>query len=430
MTDHFGSTPSAASRKWALVLLAVAALPDVLPYPGMKTLVSERFGLGDAGTQLFAIAALFGALLGVPLLRRARRWSPARLFAIAALIQGCSIAPMALEISWPLMLLLRGIQGFADLLLLVTLTTIVASDPHRIGRGFGLAGSGVMVGLGLGLALGGVIASIALELIFPVAAGIAFLLAICAWGLPRSPVRSAQTDRNRRRRDRKVILAGGFSASDRMVSGMLTISLPLLLVVNFDATPRVIGMILAGPLLACALGGYFSGWLVDRIGAIPVRMIAVPVQAVGIAVIVLSEGIPALLLLGSLGLSVGASALMPTSLVIGTGRSVGDVSLDTVGGIQALGQAGHLFGVVLILLTSLYFGAVTNWSVLGILAFYCLWNAGMLGYHELHRPVAVRELDAVTTRDRVTPTPGSSRLRRPIWRRRSQDTSRTDSSIR
>jgi len=430
MTDHYGSMPSSASRKWALVLLAVAALPDVLPYPGMKALVSERFGLGDAGTQLFAIAALFGAMLGVPLLRRVRRWSPARLFAIAALVQGCSIAPMALEISWPLMLLLRCIQGFADLLLLVTLTTIVASDPGRIGRGFGLAGSGVMVGLGLGLALGGVIASSALGLIFPVAAGIAFLLSICAWGLPRDPVRSIETNRTTERKDRKVILAGGFSASDRMVSGMLTISLPLLLVVNFDATPRVIGMILAGPLLACAFGGYFSGWLVDRVGAIPVRMVAVPIQAVGVAVIVLSDGVPALLLLGSLGLSVGASALMPTSLVIGTGRSVGDVSLDAVGGIQALGQAGHLLGVVLILLTSLYFGAVTNWSVLGILALYCLWNAGMLGYHELNRSEAAVVPEGASARDRATTAPGSSRRRRPIWGSEGRTASKSDSSVR
>ena len=50
-------------RRWALGLLVVAAIPDVLPYAGLASLVGERFQKSDAEVQLFAVAALLGALL-------------------------------------------------------------------------------------------------------------------------------------------------------------------------------------------------------------------------------------------------------------------------------------------------------------------------------------------------------------------------------
>ncbi|MAJ47229.1 MAG: hypothetical protein CBC35_08240, partial [Planctomycetes bacterium TMED75] len=47
-------------RRWALLLLVLAAIPDVLPYAGLKSLIGDRFGKSDAEIQLFALAALFG----------------------------------------------------------------------------------------------------------------------------------------------------------------------------------------------------------------------------------------------------------------------------------------------------------------------------------------------------------------------------------
>ena len=100
------------TRYWALLLLVLAAVPDVLPYPGLKSIVAERFGLEDAGAQLFAIFALLGALGAVPMLRRARQWAPRKVFALGALVQALSISLMILPIDWLLVLLLRCVQGY------------------------------------------------------------------------------------------------------------------------------------------------------------------------------------------------------------------------------------------------------------------------------------------------------------------------------
>ena len=108
-------------RRCALLMLALAAVPDVLPYAGLKTLVADRFQVSDLQAQLFPLAALLGALFAVPFPIRARRMSPRSVFALAALVQAAVIAVMAFPIDWWLLLALRGVQGGADLLLLVAL---------------------------------------------------------------------------------------------------------------------------------------------------------------------------------------------------------------------------------------------------------------------------------------------------------------------
>ena len=368
-------------RRWALALLVLAAIPDVLPYAGLKSLIGERFGKSDAEIQLFAVAALFGALLAVPLIRRVRQQSPRRVFAVAALVQAFAIALMVLPVSWEFLLVLRCIQGGADLLTLVTLTTVVASHARGTGRGFGASGSAVLCGLAIGLAGGGALAALAPLAVFPLCALVSLLLALAATGLPALHVASRRPAQSRRY-DRQIILGGAFAASDRMISGMMTVSLPLLLVVTMDASEAMIGGILAAPLLACAVGGYFSGMLIDRIGGVLGRLLGVPLQAVGLGLIVLSAGSVLTLVIGTILLAVGATILLPTSMVIGTGRRTDQVEVDAVGGIQAIGQGGHLLGVLLITLLTVLAGAVTTLGVISILGLYLAWNAVFL--YSLH----------------------------------------------
>ena len=361
-------------RRWALLLLVLAAIPDVLPYAGLKTLIGERFGKSDAETQLFAVAALLGALLAVPLLRSLRRKSPRRVFAIAALVQAFSVALMALPVSWEFLLTLRAVQGGADLLTLVTLTTVVASHARGTGRGFGASGSAVLFGLAIGLAGGGVISSLAPLAVFPLCAMVSLVMALAATGLPALHV-ATQRPTQQRRFDRQIIMGGAFAASDRMISGMMTVSLPLLLVATMGLSESMIGAILAAPLLACAVGGFFSGMLIDRIGGLLGRAVGVPLQAVGLGLIVLSAGHAGLLISGTVLMAAGATILLPTSMVIGTSRRTDQVEVDAVGGIQAIGQGGHLFGVLLISMLTVLAGQVTALGVLAILGGYVLWNA-------------------------------------------------------
>ncbi|MEE2682263.1 MAG: MFS transporter [Planctomycetota bacterium] len=364
-------------RRWALALLVLAAIPDVLPYAGLKSLIGERFGKSDAETQLFAVAALLGALFAVPLLRYLRQKSPRRVFAVAALVQAFSVGIMALPISWEFLLALRCIQGGADLLTLVTLTTVVASHARGTGRGFGASGSAVLFGLAIGLAGGGVLSSLAPLAVFPLCALVSLLMALAAAGLPALHVSTHRPTR-RRRFDRQIILGGAFAASDRMISGMMTVSFPLLLVATMGLSESIIGAILAAPLLACAFGGFFSGMLIDRIGGILGRAVGVPLQAVGLGLIVLSSGQVGLLIIGTVLLAVGATILLPTAMVIGTSRRTDQVEVDAVGGIQAIGQGGHLFGVLLIGLLTVLAGQVTTTGIVLILGAYLAWNGVFL----------------------------------------------------
>ena len=412
MESHSESVLRPAVRLFALLLLAVAAVPDVLPYAGLKNLIGDRFGLGDAEAQLFAIAALFGALCAVPLLTRARRSSPRSIFALAALAQSAVIACMALPVDWSVLLLLRGVQGAVDLILLVTLTTLVAASSRSTGRGFGAAGASVLFGLAFGLIAGGILAAQAAALVFPVAAGVSLCLALAAWVLPATPMEQAARPR-KERRDRQIIAGAAFAASDRMINGMLTISLPFLMVMSFGAQPSTIGLILAVPLIACAVGGYFSGMLVDRIGAIQARLFGVPLQAIGVALIVFSGGSVPLLVFGTLGLALGATLLLPTSLVIGVGGKTQEVAVDAVGGIQALGQAGHLTGVLLVFGLTLLTGVVTPLAIAALLLLYLLWNGvWLLQARALAHAASAEQAQQSASQRPVMVSPTYARLRR------------------
>lgn len=412
MAFRTGST-SSRTRRWALVLLVLAAIPDVLPLPGVKALVSERYGLDDIGAQLFTIAALIGALAAVPFMRRLGGWSPRRIFGSAALVQALVIAAMMAPIGWPVLFLLRAGQGFVDLLLLVTLTTLVAANTPGTGRGFGLSGSAVMFGLALGLIIGGVVASFSLAAVFPVGAATSLLLALLAVVLPGESVPAFADQPVDPEQERRVITAGALMASDRMIPAMMTLSLPLLLVASFGAGEMAISLVLAMPLLACAVGGYLSGLIVDRFGALLVRTVGVPLQALGLAMIVLAGGTSGLLVLGTAALSIGSALVMPTSLVIGTGRSAHEVSARAIGGIQALGQVGYLFGALSILILTVYMGSVTAGIVLAMLGLYLVWNLLWLG--RLRRLAHARRTPRFARGERRPRLPHATpRLRRSV----------------
>ena len=108
-------------------------------------------------------------------------------------------------------------------------------------------------------------------------------------------------------------------------------------------------------------------------------MIGVPLQAGGLTLIILSGGDITILGLGTLTLSLGATLLLPTSLVIGAGRRPKQIDPSVVGGIQSIGQAGHLFGTLLIFLITVLSGAVTNAGILAVVVIYLAWNTIWLG---------------------------------------------------
>ena len=418
------ATPSQSSaalssvwtRRLALLLVGVAAIPDVLPYPGLKSLIADRFATGEAATQLFAMAALFGALVMALGLRRIRLIGPRRLVLIAATAQAACLLAMTLPISWEVMLALRGVQGAVDLVLLATLTTTVAALTKQTGRAFGATGAMIMVGLAMGLLGGGLLAAYLPTLVFPAAAGVSVLIGLGAFGLPKRPVSrvvDATSSAVNEQTQRRMAAAGLFAGSDRLLSGMLTLALPLLLASAYGSSPTVIGLVLAGPLFACAIGGFFAGALVDRQGPVPVRLVGVPLQAAGVLLIVLSTGAMVPLVFGTIALSIGAALNLPTALVVATGSRGARASLSVIGMVQALGQGGHLLGVVLVLLLTVVVGSVQPEWMSVLVAVYVAVN--VLSFWQL-RPARShsRRAPRVELPPRSTPSvqsPGALRER-------------------
>ena len=105
-----------AVRLVPFVLVILAALPDAMSYPGLKKVVSLRFGQSDASTQLFTICALAGAILVIPFMGQIRRLSPRRVIVLTGILQAMVVGAMAASVPWWTLLVLRGVQGAFDLI--------------------------------------------------------------------------------------------------------------------------------------------------------------------------------------------------------------------------------------------------------------------------------------------------------------------------
>ena len=72
-----------------LVMLLLAALPDAMFAPVLKTILVDRYGVGEESTFWFMSANLLGIILVLPVLPwLRRRIAPATLIAIAAICNG------------------------------------------------------------------------------------------------------------------------------------------------------------------------------------------------------------------------------------------------------------------------------------------------------------------------------------------------------
>ena len=365
-----------------LGLLFLAVLPDTLPYPGIKSVVSERFDRSDPETQLFILASLLGALFAIPVLRMVRDVPPALVILCAGLLEALVIGAMAFPIPWWALITLRLIQGGFDLLTLAVIVGIIAGGIGSNGKTFGLVGSLIMAGLACGFPIGGIIAKTNPEFVFPASAICAGLLGIGGCWLSWKKVAEPELTKKSHLADEGLAITVGMAcnASDRFLAGISTVILPLLLAGSLGMSEENIGIVMGAPLMMAVLGGVFAGMIVDKFDVSFIRVIGCTMYALGLSALVFGADITEVVIAATALMGFGITTILPTPLVIGTQNSGPDVDSETIGRIQVGGQIGYIVGSLTGAGMTVIAGSTMPVMIVIAAGLYLAWNGFWLAF--------------------------------------------------
>jgi len=389
-----------------LVMLLLAAMPDAMFAPVLKTILVDRYGVGEASAFWFMSVNLLGIILVLPALPwLRRRMSPALLIAVAAICNGILYGVMALPIGLVGTLCVRGLEGAPDLVSLAAVLSLVSrgsevrGDVNR-GLRFGLAGTTMMVALVLGLLIGGLSSQGGPVAVFGIAAGECLLLAIVAITmsgfLPAIHASPLPVDLDTARRY-PVWPAMLFMFADRGLGGALSVAGALYMQSILDLSPRLTTSLLAMTILLLAICNGPLGFLADRFGSLRIRVIAAAGYGCCFMGIALSDVMPLGWLIAMLSLmGLAGAGLIPTALSLGARHGGGTTDM---GLLQAAGQWGFfaasaLGGLVLHLNPGEEPLSASSWAILIVTyaAIYLALNVvGVLGIGwRRFRPAAQR----------------------------------------
>lgn len=378
-----------------LVMLLLAALPDAMFAPVLKTILVDRYGVGEEATFWFMSVNLLGIILVLPVLPwLRRRIAPATLIAIAAICNGILYGVMALPIGLVGTLWVRGFEGAPDLVALAAVLSLVSrgnespQDDNRSLR-FGLAGTTMMLGLFLGLLIGGLASGGGANVIFSIAAGECLLLAVVALAMSGSlpaTVRAApRLDDPVAARRYPVWPSMLFMFTDRGLGAALTVAGALYMQSILDLSPRLVSSLLAMTILLLAICNGPLGFLADRFGALRIRVIAAAGYGLCFMGLALSNVMPMGWLIAMMCLmGLAGAGLFPTALSLGARHGGGATDM---GLLQAAGQWGFfaasaLGGLVLHLKSGEEPLSPSSWTILFVAyaAVYLVLNVvGVLG---------------------------------------------------
>ena len=361
MTSLHSDSPSDATRRPTDLLvvgtlLALTALPDAMVVPLLEELLVVRYGVGPGAAHAFLSVNLVGGLCAVPLLGlAARRRRPILAVAVASVADAVLLGAMWLPIGFTATIVLRALEGAADVIVFAVVFDLVAHLGRRRGVGlrFGFAAALLSIALGGGAILGGSIARLdggddAARLVYLVGAGSCLVAGLIAWWhrdrLRRiEGVDAPAAERSRRRPTAPFWPLVLVAASDRAVGGLLTGTLGLFLAEAVGLGPAIRGALVGSVLLLMGLGSVPAGWICDRLGDLRTRWLGSVAYAVGIAVLPMSSATTPSLVAAAGVIGVGGAVLLPSSLAI-LDRVHG--GLVGMGGFRAAGDVGFLLGVV------------------------------------------------------------------------------------
>ncbi|MEE8155033.1 MAG: MFS transporter [Phycisphaerales bacterium] len=332
-------------------LLFLSALPDAMVVPVLRELLVERYGVSVGAAHAFMSVNLVGALAGIGLVVFIRRrCNLVNSIVIAALANASLLAMMAVPIGFVPTLVLRCIEGAADLTVYAVLFAFIAQagSPSTRGRRMGAAATAMMLGIASGLGVGGIIGGQTAVLCLW-AGALACVIVAAAAGLTLRPNRGHGTGLS----SRYTTAEGGVDSrpiwrplammfSDRFVAALLATTVPLYLASVTDFSPAAIGGLVGLAMLMTALGTWPAGRLADRVGSLRLRLIAGCIYAPGVALIPLAiSSNLAITIIDFVLIGLAGAALFASSLVAVCDSGRGAVGM---GAYHAAGNAGFLMG--------------------------------------------------------------------------------------
>ncbi|MHC4974973.1 MAG: MFS transporter [Planctomycetota bacterium] len=344
----------AFASRWVVILgsilLFASALPDAMVVPVLKQLLMDRYDISPSAAHLFMSVNILGAFLAAgTIIRWTRRVPIAHALCVASLMNAALLALMALPIGFVATLVVRTIEGAADITVYALLFHVLSRTGGSTaqGRRMGMAATCMMLGIAGGIALGGVIGGT--DAIMTLWAGSIVCLCVAggAWfGLRRDSHRggSALMDVSRTMGSniRQLWPALVMMFGDRVVGGLLAITVPLYLASAMEYDPPMVGRMIGVAMLGLALGACPAGRVVDRIGVLRTRLLAGGIYAGGFALIpvsVASGSSMAWVVFLCTGL--GGAALFASSLVLVCQRSSDS---SAMGAYHAAGNLGFFVG--------------------------------------------------------------------------------------
>ena len=144
------------------VLLVLTALPDAMVVPILEEILVERYGVGPGIAHAFLAVNLIGGLCAIPILGwTAKRGRPIIAVVVAAAVDAALLAAMWLPIGFGPTIVLRAMEGVADVIVFAVIFDLVGRAGGRGATGlrYGLAAALLSLALGGGAILGGQVAS-------------------------------------------------------------------------------------------------------------------------------------------------------------------------------------------------------------------------------------------------------------------------------
>lgn len=257
------------------LLLLIAGLPDAAVVPVLRGLTVERYGMTESAAHLFMSASLVGATLVAGFASRLRRRFGLRsVLCVSAALNAILLALLALPVGAAWTLGLRVLEGGADLMVYAVLFDRIAhaGTSEKRGSRLGIAAMVMMLGIAIGMLLGGVIgrSDPTRTLVFG-SLMCATLTVFCTF-VPLG--REAFRQKDTRTGSRLGLMSPMCQIfADRAAAGLLTTTVPLYLATHLGLTPAQIGSRVGTIMLVMALGLWPMGKLVDRLGAVRVRVV-------------------------------------------------------------------------------------------------------------------------------------------------------------
>lgn len=360
-----------------LLLILLSALPDAMLVPVLRDLLVERYGASAEAAQAFLAVNLLGAGLAVPLVQwLRRRWPAWTVAAVGAIADAALLGLMWLPIGFVPTLLVRCVEGIADVATFAALFQLLGAVG---GRGsawrMGVGASLLVGGLGVGAVVGGaaVKASAAGPTIaFVIGSACCLLTGVGAFLGARvldrvEPGAEVETSAAQGRPPLWPTLL--MAASDRATGAALTAVFASFLAKNLGYDPAERGRLVGLPLLLMAIGAAPAGWIADRFGMLRVRTGAALVYGASFALVAWLGFSSAALSAVLLVLGVAAAPLLPASLAMAVRSGHGSGGLAA---FRAAGDGGYFLGILAVVVVGLVADGDTLPTQQGIMVGFAL----------------------------------------------------------